>query len=306
MIHRASRMNQFSQKTATRSVDAQPPMSKLFKRLVFGVAIALTLSGSTFTPVIAQESRPDTSSAPEQRPAVRRLVPDQWLLPSTGIDGAPIYLDGRTLFQVSAPAVAGRRPAEDRAQQIQRQLNGITREIDAPPKVEVSIDQPSNLPVIEVNDQMLLTATNLDAQLSGYASPNLLALTLAENLRTAFDRYFLERSPAFLQRQLKIAVGILLGAALLQLAAMRLAQRLKRRQIRLMNAKTKLGSERSPRPIVAVPATLALNSVYEQFKARLDNYQKRKLNEMESGLLTFFQAALWARRAAMDTVSISL
>ncbi len=273
-------------------------MSKLFRCIAFGMAIALTFSGPTFTHAIAQESRPDVpQSAPpstiEQKPAVRRLVPDQWLLPSTGIDAAPIYLDGRTLFQVSAPAIAGQRPAEDRAQQVQRQLNGITREIDASPNVKVSVDQPSNLPVIEVNDQMLLTATNLDAQLGGYASPNLLAITLAENLRTAFDRYFLERSPAFLQRQGKIALGIIISAIALQLAAMRLSQRLKRRQTRLMNAKTKLGSERNPRPIVAVPATLALNSVYEQFKARLDNHQKRKLNEMERGLLLLFQVALW-------------
>ncbi len=274
-------------------------MPQLFKYLALGVAIALMLIGlnstPVFAPVLAQEASPNAPlPAAEQKPAVSRLIPDQWLLPSTGIDAAPIYLDGRTLFWVSAPTVARQQPAEDRAQQIQRRLNSITRDIDEPPSVKVTVDQPSNLPVIEVDDQMLMTATNLDAQLSGYASPNLLALTLAESLKEAFERHFQERLPAFLQRQAKVAMGIILSAILLQLAAMRLALRLKRRQARLMNAKTRLGSERSPRPIVALPATLALNSVYEQFKARLDNHQKRRLNEMERSLLLIFQIALWA------------
>ena len=277
-------------------------MPKLLQCLALGMAIALTLSGSTFTNTLAQNISPDISPPTsigqsvdpvDQRPAVRRLVPDQLLLPSTGIDAAPIYLDGRTLFQVSAPAVTGQRPAEDRAQQIQQRLNEITRKIDVPPKVDVSIDQPSNLPIIEVDDQMLMTATNLDAQLGGYASPNLLALTLADRLRGAFDRYFQERSPTFLRHQAKVAIGIIVCTIMLQLAAMRLALRLKRRKIRLMNAKTRLGSQRSPRPIVAMPATLDFSSVYEQFKARLDNHQKRRLNEMERSLLLIFQTALW-------------
>lgn len=286
-------------------------MNGSLKRLAFGIAIAFVLSGPMTTAVGAQsavqdiiqeatpgqESRADSQADVDQKPAVSRLLPDQWIPPSMAPEAAPIYLDGRTLFRVSAPFATGdtgrRGLAEDRAQQIQQRLNSIIRNLDSPPQVTVSVDEPSNLPVIVVGDQMLLTVTNLDAQLGGYASPNLLALTLAGDLREAFERYFQERSPEFLQQQAKVTVGIILTVVLLQLGAMRLALRLKRRQTRLMNAKTRLGSERSPRPIVSVPATLALNSVYEQFKARLDNHQKLKLNEMEQSLLLVFQVVIW-------------
>lgn len=249
------------------------------------------------------QSSPDQSSPDQNSPApsssepssaVNRLLPEQLMLPSQTLDAAPIYLDGRTLFRVSAPAVEGQRPAEARADEIQQRLYAFVRQIETPPNVAVSVDSASNLPVVYGNDQSLLTVTNADAQLNSYASPRLLALSWSETLEEAFERYFRERLPAFLQQQAKAALGILIGATVLQLATFPFARRLRRRQIRLVKAQTQLSSDRHPNPSAAVPSTLSLTSVYEQFKARLDNRQKRKLNETERGLLLLFRIALWA------------
>jgi moderate conductance mechanosensitive channel len=298
-----------------------------YRCFAMGVVIAVLLAGPAFaqptSPLPTNESNqpsgvlPQSSSSPD-KPAVSRLVPDQWIVASETVDVAPIYLDGRTLFRISAPPIAGQRPAESRAREIQQRLNYLMRQMSQPtaasadsvdddegadasesaegaegPNVAVNVDEPSNLPVIFVDDQRLMTVTNLDAQLNGYASPMPLALSLAENLRVAFMRYWQERSPDFLKQQAKVAIAILGVTILLQLAVRRLVGQLKQRQARLAAAKTQLGEARLPNPVVEQPVFTGFNSLFDQLKARLDNRQKRKLNETAWGLLALFQWALW-------------
>ena len=269
-----------------------------------GLAIALLLALPTFAqlnPVNPAQSgnsaNPPSQTAP--KPAINRLVPNQLVVASEPVDAAPIYLDGRTLFRISALPVKGQRPAEARAQEIQQRLNTITQQIakrgvNYPPSVTVSVDEASNLPIISVNDQQLLTVTNLDAQLHSYASSSALAQNFVEVLRTAFQRYAQERSPKFLQRQAQKTIGIIVAALLLQLGAKRIVARLRRRQSRLTSAKTHLGSSRTRNPVVETQAAVGLNTVFDQIKARLDNHQKRKLNETAWGLISLFQVLLWA------------
>ena len=271
---------------------------------VIGLAIALLFAFSAFAQLSPDNPAPSSNSAnpPSQtdaKPTLNRLVPNQLVVASEQIDAAPIYLDGRTLFRISAPPVEGQRPAEARAQEIQQRLNTITqqivkRSVDRAPSVAVSLDEASNLPIISVNDQQLLTVTNLDAQLHSYASPSTLAQSFAEDLRLAFQRYAQERSPKFLQQQAKKSAGILVVALLLQLGAKRIVARLRRRQSRLTSTKTHLGSGRTPNPVVETQAPSGLNTVFDQVKARLDNRQKRKLNETAWGLISLFQFLLWA------------
>ena len=268
-----------------------------------GLAIALFLALPAFAQLIplnpAQSS--NAASPPSQtvaKPTVNRLVPNQLVVASEPVDAAPIYLDGRTLFRISAPPVKGQRPAEARAQEIQQRLNTIIQQIakkgvNHPPSVTVSTDEASNLPVISINDQQLLTITSLDAQLHSYASPSTLAQNFAEALRTAFQRYAQERSPKFLQRQAQKTAGIIAAALLLQLGANRIVARLRRRQSRLTSAKTHLGISRTRNPVVETQAAGGLNTVFDQIKARLDNHQKRKLNETAWGLISLFQGLLW-------------
>jgi moderate conductance mechanosensitive channel len=238
---------------------------------------------------------PPSAAVSEEITSINRLLPAQWTITPDAIATAPIYLDGRTVFQVSAPAVANQSPAEERAREIQQRLNDFARQQQStPPTVTAEVDEPSNLPVIEVNDQLLMTVTELDAQLSGHANPLDHANILVENLQTAFERYQTERQPAYWQKQAKIAFGLWAAALLLQLVARRIGRRLKRRQVRLTSTQTQLKQTGSGQnPVVEAPAARGFDTFFDQIKARLDNRQKRKINETERGLLWLFQIALW-------------
>ncbi len=234
-------------------------------------------------------------TASEDLTATGRLLPDQWMISPGSIKAAPIYLDGRTLFWVSAPAVAGQLPAEDRAQEIQRRLYSLVQQAEGSLTVTVEVDGPSQLPVIFVNNQQLLTVTELDARLSGHASPSDRAAVLQADLQTAFRLYQAERQPGYLRRQIQVAGAIMVMAILLQALAHRLRGRLKQRQIRLANAKTQIGqtSTSGRNPVVEAPTFAGFGTVVEQLKARFDNRQKRKINEVERGLLILFEITLW-------------
>ena len=231
----------------------------------------------------------------EPNAGANRLLPGPLSVTAEEIAIAPIYLDGRTLFYVSAPDVDGQQPAEERAQEVQTRLNKIARSQTAPLDTKVNIDEPSNLPVVTADDQTLLTVTQLDAQVAGYANVSERADAIARDIQTALTSYVTERQPDFLQRQAKIAAAMLFGAILLQLSINRFSLRIARRQKRLVNVNTQLGKSRSRpiNPLVEVLSSGNINTVFDQVKARLDNRQKRKLNEFIRVLIVFFQIALW-------------
>ncbi len=231
----------------------------------------------------------------EQNTGVNRLLPGPLSVSAEEVAIAPIYLDGRTLFYVSAPEVKGQQPAEKRAQEIQHRLYKLAKSQTEPLDTQVKIDQPSNLPVVLVGDQTLLTITQLDAQVAGYANASDRAQAIATDLQLALRSYLTERQPSFWQRQVKIAAVMLLVAILLQLVINRIGLRVKHRQKRLVNVETQLGKPRSQpySPLVDVLSSGKFNTVFDQVKARLDNRQKRKLNELLRVLLVFAQVALW-------------
>ncbi|MEL6456038.1 MAG: mechanosensitive ion channel family protein [Cyanobacteria bacterium J06623_5] len=229
--------------------------------------------------------------------AVNRLLPEEWPVTTEAIETAPIYLDGRTLFYVSAPAAPDQRAAESRAQEIQQRLNELAKaqKTSETPAISVTTDNPSNLPEIVVDSQRLLTVTNLDAQMSGHISTGARAYGLVDTFTEAFTRYRLERQPDYLWRQGKVALGICVLAAVIQLVLTRVAHRLKQRQQRLAQTKTQLGKATSldKHVLVQAPAADSFTSVFDLLKARLDNRQKRKLNEAARGLVFLAEALLW-------------
>ncbi|MGC1306715.1 MAG: mechanosensitive ion channel family protein [Phormidesmis sp.] len=266
--------------------------------LGLGIPASAQLPAQNLTPAPDDSPTPAEPSLLQQPSAVSRLLPEPWSADFEAIETAPIYLDGRTLFRVTAPVVADRAtgpsPAEVRAQEIQQRINTFAREAaNQDSTVVVDIDQPSNLPVVSVEGKLLLTVTNLDAQFSGYATPSDRAVALSEILQMSFRRYWQERQPEFLWRQAKIAGGIVVIAILLQLWAKQVANRLHRRQIRLTQARTQLGQAQGTEPMVEGPTTLNVSSVYELLKARLANRQKRKINDAERGIVALFQLVLW-------------
>ncbi|MGB3672710.1 MAG: mechanosensitive ion channel family protein [Phormidesmis sp.] len=253
----------------------------------------------------APTAAPTTTSA-EARSAASRLLP-VWPLtnPATspadteGDSSAPIYLDGRTVFYLSAPPVDGPvdgpQPAETRAKEIQQRLNQAARQqLTQDQTVSVETDQPSQLPVIFVDDLPLLTVTSLDAANSGYADPGLYAIALQANIETALGRYYQERQPTFLKQQARIAIAIIGVALLLFWFSKRIEHFLKLRQTRLASTNTQLGQAtgNTRPPLRAFSVAETVDSVFDLLKARLDNRQKRKITELELGVLRLFRPGL--------------
>lgn len=254
----------------------------------------------------APTATPSPSSSAESRSAASRLLP-VWPLtnPATsladaeGDSSAPIYLDGRTVFYLSAPPVDGpadgSQPAETRAKEIQQRLNqAARRQLTQDQTVSVETDQPSGLPVIFVDDLPLLTVTSLDAVNSGYTDPSLYAIALKANIETALSRYHRERQPTFLKQQARIAAAIVGVALLLFWFSKRVEHFLERRQTRLATTSTQLGQATGDThpPLRAFSVAETVDSVFDLLKARLDNRQKRKITELELGVLRLFQLSL--------------
>lgn len=289
------------------------PLKSRFVSFLGAALLVICLCGVLHLPARAQllpgnsGAQPPAAETPSSEipiaapSAAERLLPsqwsNQWVIPNA-IDTAPIYLDGRTLFLISAPAVDQQRPAESRAQEIQQRLYAIADKAFAannqPPTVSIEVDEPSNLPVIFADDTPLLTVTLLDAQIGGYTNPIDYATLLKADLNRALDRYWQERQPAFWRQQAKVATGIIVAVILMQLWATKMGQRLRDRQRRLLDAQTQLRPNRASNPVVEAPfEPTYFDTVFDQLKALLDNRQKRKLNETAEGLLILLQIGLW-------------
>ncbi|MEM6597386.1 MAG: mechanosensitive ion channel family protein [Cyanobacteria bacterium P01_C01_bin.69] len=251
----------------------------------------------------------ESTAALTAQTSVDRLIPSEWPLPNSLPNSlsdsllptqssnsiAPIYLDGRELFYLSAPAVDGEQAAELRAQTIQQRINQLaTQQIREASALTIEIDEPTRLPVILADDQQLLTVTSLDAQVNGYTTPNGYAIILQRKIETAFNRYITERQSEYLKRQTQNSAAIIGTVLLLLLGSKYIQQRLQKRQKGLVHANTRLGETTlSARPpMVATALAETVDSVIDLIRAQLDNRQKRKLNEMAIGLLFILQVGL--------------
>ncbi len=281
--------------------------------LVGAIAPSWAQSTPAVPPVIPPTALPEipqpnvTVEPTSESSGINRLLPTLpplWQPPLLGDIAtetiAPVYLDGRTIFYLSATTAAGQEAAELRAQEIQKRLNTLAREQldsqqDSSPTVTVTTDQPTGLPIIGVGGQPFLTVTTLDAQVIGSASPGEYARTLAGNLETAFARYRLERQPEFLRQQGILSIGAALIALTIQLVIGRVIKRIQQRLQYLSTTQTQLGkaTSMSRPPMVVNPAADVFESVFELLKARLDNRQKRRVNETLRGLLAIAQYVLW-------------
>ena len=192
--------------------------------LLLGFLWVLLAVGSNRV-VLAQSSSEATGEQPSVDAlsvsglAGNRLLPDQLTAFNDGIATAPIYLDGRALFSLSAIATDGQNaaesPAEVRAQEIQQRVNKVAKAYRQQ-KVAITIttENSSNLPEIVVGTQRLLTVTNLAAQISGHANTSSRARYLVGVVEDALERYRDERQPPFLWAQVR-NTAVIAGCALL-------------------------------------------------------------------------------------------
>jgi moderate conductance mechanosensitive channel len=229
----------------------------------------------------------------EERPSLPKLELPQFINPSTNTDTqvatAPVQLDGRPLFTVTAPSVkettqkqSNTSPLQVRLQGIESQLNRLTRSnlnLETL-RVEAAIDSTSNLPVISVNGQYLMTVTALDSQLAGQ-DPTARANRLTKTIKEALIQAQQERQPNFLRQQSVISVGILVSMFLGSWIIQRLQRRLR---IQLDRIKTE-------QSIDAATANPTQNLVVQPSLAK---QQQRSLKEIQRRGLQLAQVLIWS------------
>lgn len=233
-----------------------------------GVAIALCLAIFSLQVSWAQEVAPAESRATESRatespatesaettdsPAANPAVnPLQDIAPpevraffrdgsTINFETAPIYLDGRFLFEVAAPLRSDSWRASDRAHEIGLRLQRRARNLHAQEQLrEVTIaskiDDPSNQPIITIDNEVLMTVTYLDAQLDGSANLQQRASQIVVALEDAIARYDAERQPSFRQQQARWTAAAVLLTVLGSFALAHFHQELTKRQRQLRNA----------------------------------------------------------------------
>ncbi|NJK64243.1 MAG: mechanosensitive ion channel family protein [Synechococcaceae cyanobacterium SM2_3_1] len=185
-----------------------------------GMGLIFSL-GSSFVPASNAQEATDLETitpAPFLQPTAPQELSEILNIFGSSPQVGAVHLDGRELFLVTVPTsdVSG-EALEQRIESIEAQLYDIASQGFDPDTIEVGVSAaPSNGNelVITINDQYLMTVTELDAQIQGLerrAWANRLTNLLFEAMR----RYEQERQPSFLVRQAWKVAGLVLTASLL-------------------------------------------------------------------------------------------
>jgi moderate conductance mechanosensitive channel len=166
-----------------------------------------------------------------------------------------------------------------RLQGIESHLNRLTRSnlnLETL-RVDGAIDATSNLPVISVNGQYLMTVTALDSQLAGQ-DPTARANRLTKTIKEALVQAQQERQPNFLRQQSVISVGILVSMFLSSWILQQLQHRLRVQLDRIKTEQT----------IDAATTNPTQNPVFS-----LAKQQQRSLKEIQRRGLQLAQVLIW-------------
>ena len=181
-----------------------------------------------------------------------------------------IYLDGRRLFQIAAPRASINERSRDINQKLAEISKNYLRSNDA--ELNVEVQSQNGLPVIYVNGQYLLTVTQEDAKLQ-QVQPQILALSLTQNINDSLKQAKLERRPEFIINQTKIAVAIGGGMILMSWGAWYL-------------------SRRSKRNFMLKPPTSDVR-VAKPITTQLSHQQNRHILEVKRRFFQLTQAVIW-------------
>jgi moderate conductance mechanosensitive channel len=226
----------------------------------------------------------------EDRPSLPKLELPQFINPSTNSDTqvatAPVQLDGRPLFTVTAPSVKETTQKQSNTSPLQVRIQGIESHLNRLKRsnlnlesltVTAAIDSTSNLPVISVNGQYLMTVTTLDSQLAGQ-DPTARANRLTKTIKEALIQAQQERQPNFLRQQSIISVGILVGMFLSSWILQQLQRRLRMQLDRIKTEQTIDTADPTQNPA---------------FQSSLAKQQQRSLKEIQRRGLQLAQVLIW-------------
>lgn len=136
------------------------------------VAIAFTVS---IAPIVLPQEEEIIPTSPEASSAV---------IPSDGLYFADVLVRNRPIFQIgSLPQIN----ASERAKIINRRIASLLAQNENPGRVEIAPDNPRQIATLRVNNRILMTVTQQDAEDYGITTEEL-AERWAKQLNTAFDR----------------------------------------------------------------------------------------------------------------------
>ncbi|MBE9013578.1 mechanosensitive ion channel family protein, partial [Pseudanabaenaceae cyanobacterium LEGE 13415] len=212
-------------------------------------------------------------------------------LTNADIRTAPVQLDGRELFRVAVPTdknSSQNSTIEVRVQGIENNLQRFANQSNSTAlKVTSTIDGSSNLPVIRVNDQYLMTVTTLDAQLQGQ-DPALYAEELTRVIQDALSTARRERQPDALIAQTGKAIAILAGMFVLSWIVSRVQSYLKKRHRRIPTEEPNF-SELSSNPTETSSSHTKL-----MVQQQLANRRQRMMKDVQRRSLQLVQLLIWA------------
>lgn len=212
---------------------------------------------------------------------------------STDIETAPIRLDGRRLFLITAPPVSDEvpspiSPVKQRVREIETRLDRFVDQPFDPEALQVTYRIENSLPVIYADDQDLLTVTTRDAAVYG-VDVETRAADVADQLKRALIRAQTERQPAFLQRQAIIASGVLLGLFAISLVT-RCGQRYLRARRHKLSAQARadLAESLNTEDLQELPAIAVTSALKHSRK-----HTRQQLNALQQEVLHIWQGVLW-------------
>lgn len=213
---------------------------------------------------------------------------------STEVRTAPVRLDGRELLQVAVPANSeASQPNQTsaiqvRVQGIQATLQRLANQTSATaPQVTATIDSSSNLPVITVNRQYLMTVTTLDAQLQGQDLTTY-AEGLTQIIRDGLIQAQRERQCEFIAQQAGKAIAILGSVFALSWLVSRLQAYLRHQQRH---------SQIEALPLSELPpntSEIASSRTQLMVKQQLANRQQSTMKDVRRRSLQLVQLIIWA------------
>lgn len=214
-------------------------------------------------------------------------------LTNTDVRTAPVRLDGRELFRVAVAADSESNQPDQtsaielRVQGIETSLQRFANQSGSEIEVTSAIDSSSNLPVIRVNGQYLMTVTTLDAQLQGQ-DPAVYAEELTRVIRDGLRTARAERQPNSLATQTGKAIAILAGMFVLSWIVSRVQAFLWKRQKRSQTEEPDF-SELPPN----IPGE-ASSHTQLIVKRQLANRQQRTMKDVQRRSLQLVQLLIWA------------
>ncbi|MBE9097771.1 mechanosensitive ion channel family protein [Tychonema sp. LEGE 07203] len=194
-----------------------------WRKIAFATGLLIFLLASFSAPVaVGQPSDPEP----------QRLVNIYSASDTTNFAVGDVHLDGRQIFALTAPVLNAKQqeaislsPIQQRVQTVKNQLQEIAKTNFEAETLEVNytLDSTSQLPIISVNGNYLMTVTTADARLYGVELTTH-AQNLTKIIKNALVASQREHQPKFLAQQALRAGGAIISMLLLTLA-IRLRQR---------------------------------------------------------------------------------